>query len=254
MSTITKEKIEECCRDLQRYCYNCIIGVGDKNGSIICDYIQAMKIETNLSDNYRRDLITVLSRLSRFYNNKSFRAMKRDNIVSFLNQFQEPEDKDPKHKWIGTYNITLVHLVHFFKWLYYPNEITKQRLTPQVITNIGKKKRKEQETYSHTDLWSHADDELFLKYCHSKRLRCYHVVSRDTSARPHELLKLKIRDIQFRQNADGFQYAEALVNGKTGSRHVPLINSIPYIKEYLDHEHPQPNNQNAPFYVELARV
>jgi hypothetical protein len=42
------------------------------------------------------------------------------------------------------------------------------------------------------------------------------------------------------------QYAEALVNGKTGSRPIPLIDSIPYLKDYMDHEHPQPGNPNAP--------
>ena len=29
-----------------------------------------------------------------------------------------------------------------------------------------------------------------------------------------------------------------LVNGKTGSRHIPLINSLPYVKDYLNQEHP----------------
>jgi hypothetical protein len=38
-----------------------------------------------------------------------------------------------------------------------------------------------------------------------------------------------------------------LVNGKNGSRHIPLINSITFVKDYLDHEHPQPGNRNAPF-------
>jgi hypothetical protein len=38
---------------------------------------------------------------------------------------------------------------------------------------------------------------------------------------------------------------ELLVNGKTGSRPLVLIDSIPYLKDYLDHEHPQPGNQNA---------
>ncbi len=42
------------------------------------------------------------------------------------------------------------------------------------------------------------------------------------------------------------QYVEVVVNGKTGTRPVPLINSIPYLKDYLDHEHPQPRNPNAP--------
>jgi hypothetical protein len=41
------------------------------------------------------------------------------------------------------------------------------------------------------------------------------------------------------------QYAEILVNGKTGQRHIPLINSIPYLKDWLD-EHPQRTNPNAP--------
>ena len=27
------------------------------------------------------------------------------------------------------------------------------------------------------------------------------------------------------------QYAEVLVNGKTGTRHIPLFSSVPYIKE-----------------------
>jgi len=44
---------------------------------------------------------------------------------------------------------------------------------------------------------------------------------------------------------DGKQYCEINVNGKTGNRHIPLINSIPYIKEYLDYEHPMPTNPNA---------
>jgi hypothetical protein len=69
-------------------------------------------------------------------------------------------------------------------------------------------------------------------------------MSRDTSCRPHELLKLRIRDVVFKNVGDR-QYAEVLVNGKTGSRYIPLINSLPYIKDYLDHEHPFPSNQNA---------
>ena len=47
------------------------------------------------------------------------------------------------------------------------------------------------------------------------------------------------------KNADIRQYAEVLVNGKTGTRHIPLINSIPYLKDYLDHEHPQSGNPNS---------
>ena len=94
-------------------------------------------------------------------------------------------------------------------------------------------------------MWTAQDDLLFFKYCPSKRDSCYHAISRDLSARPHEILKLKIRDIAFK-TAGSSQYVEVVVNGKTGRRPIPLINSIPFLKDYLDHEHPQPNNPNAP--------
>lgn len=43
------------------------------------------------------------------------------------------------------------------------------------------------------------------------------------------------------------QYAEIMVNGKTGTRNLPLIDSIPYIKDYLTNEHPLSGNPNSPF-------
>jgi hypothetical protein len=41
-------------------------------------------------------------------------------------------------------------------------------------------------------------------------------------------LKLKIRDLAFKTTGN-YQYVDAVVNGKTGSRPIPLINSIPYV-------------------------
>jgi hypothetical protein len=55
------------------------------------------------------------------------------------------------------------------------------------------------------------------------------------------------------KTSGNYQYAEVLVNGKTGTRHIPLINSIPYVKDYLDHEHPQPGNPNAAFISGIGK-
>ena len=76
-------------------------------------------------------------------------------------------------------------------------------------------------------------------------------MSRDLSARPHEILNLKIKDVMFKTSGN-FQYAEVLVNGKTGSRHIPLIQSIPYIKDWLSN-HPSRNNPNSPLFIGLGR-
>ncbi len=147
------------------------------------------------------------------------------------------------HKWIGTYNHYLVILSRFFKWLHYPDINASERPKPSVIENLKQLKRKEKSIYKPTDLWTQEDDLLFLKYCPSKRDKCYHMISRDTSARPHEILRLRIKDVVFKM-AENMRYAEVLLNGKTGSRPVPLINSMPYVKDYLN-DHPQASNPNA---------
>jgi hypothetical protein len=55
---------------------------------------------------------------------------------------------------------------------------------------------------------------------------------------------LRIKDVVFKTAGENYQYAEVLVNGKTGSRSVPLFNSIPYVKDWLDY-HIQRGNPNA---------
>ena len=166
-------------------------------------------------------------------------------LLHFWILIARQKHKTRLHKWIGTYNLYRIHLLRFFKWLYYPDIEPNKRSKPAVIENIAELKRKEKSIYKPSTLWTQQDDLLFLKYCPSKRDKCYHAISRDSSCRPHEILKLKIRDIAFKTTGN-YQYAEALVNGKTGSRPIPIIDSIPYLKDYLDHEHPQPTNPNSP--------
>jgi integrase len=172
--------------------------------------------------------------------------MTRNDVVFFLNKLRKRDEEDPMHKWKGTYNNYKITLTRFFKWLYYPNILPTMRSKPQVVQNIANQTRREISIYLPSDLWSEADDRLFLTYCPSKRINCYHVVSRDTSARPHEILGLTIGNIQYKSRGH-YQYAEVVVNGKTGSRSLGFINSIAYVKDYLDHSHPCPNDQSAAF-------
>ncbi|HEY6884675.1 MAG TPA: tyrosine-type recombinase/integrase, partial [Nitrososphaeraceae archaeon] len=211
----------------------------------IINFISSMKTEINLSANHIRNNIMVLTLLSQFHNNKkSFKQMTRQDVLSYLDKLRKPESDDPLHRWIGTYNAYRTLILKFFKWLYYPDLPESHRPRPHIVENIPELKRKEQSIYKPSDLWTVEDDVLFLKYCPSIRDKCYHMISRDTGCRPHEILKLKIKDVVFKTSGNN-QYAEVLVNGKTGSRYIPLINSIPYVKDWLD-QHPQQRNPNAP--------
>jgi integrase len=240
-------KIDETTAGLESSFANLLRSINEDNAATIVKYVAAMKREVNLSDLYRRDVIAVLCKFSKYNgnNNKLFSDLAQSHILSFLDSFRKTEIQDPLHKWIGTYNLYRIHLLRFFKWLYSPDIEPDNRPKPSIMENIPQLKRKESSIYKPSDLWTPQDDLLFLKYCPSKREKCYHAISRDTSCRPHEIVKLKIKDVVFKTNGN-YQYAEVLVNGKTGTRPIPLINSIPYLKDYLDHEHPHPGNPNAP--------
>jgi integrase/recombinase XerD len=234
--------------------------LSEENALTICEYIIAMNREINPRLSYKRYIIEFVSELSRAVGiEKKFIDMTRDDILCYLDKCRKPENEDPLHKWIGSYNIKLVVLSRFFKWLYYPNiedpkrrsEISALERKPKCIMGLKQLKRKEISCYKPSDLWTQEDDLLFLKWVTNKRDRCYHAMARDLSARPHEILNLKVKDIVFKA-AGNKQYAEVSVNGKTGSRHIPLIQSIPYVKDWLSN-HPSRNNPNSPLFVGLGR-
>lgn len=238
------DRIEKITEELGSHVRNLLYATGT-NANTIIDYINTMKHEINYSNHYGKDTAGILCRFSKYYKNKPFKEISRNDIISFLDSLRKTETQDPLHKWVGTRNTYRIYLLRFFRWYYSPNLEPSKRPKPAVMDNIPKLKRKEKSIYKPSDLWTPEDDLLFLKYCPSKREKCYHAVSRDLSARPHEILKLKIKDLSFK-NIGSSQYVEVVVNGKTGTRPIPLINSIPYLKDYLDHEHPQPGNPNSP--------
>jgi hypothetical protein len=120
-----------------------------QNCSIIVDYILAMQTEVNPSPRYRVDTIFKLKQLAEFHNAKSFRDMTRQDVLDFLDNLRKPESVDPMHKWIGTHETSRIILLHFFKWLYYPDfSPARKRPKPAIMDNIAKLKRREISTYS----------------------------------------------------------------------------------------------------------
>ena len=215
------------------------------NCKVIVDYISALQVEVGPSESYRISTIQALKHFVDFHKPKTFAEMERQDVIDFLDSFRKPESVDPLHKWIGTHGFYRIVLMRFFRWLYSPDLPQRNRPKPAIMENVPKLKRREVSIYKPTDLWTEEDDALFFKYCPSARDRCWHAVSRDTGCRPHELLKLKIKDVIVQQLDSGYQIARINVNGKTGTRNVRLNNSYPRLKDWLSNGHPIPGNPNA---------
>jgi hypothetical protein len=192
------KSIDNATERLQKYVHKQLTQLSIENAIFITKYIECQKTEINLSDTYRHTVITSLITLSRYFNNKDFRLLTRPNMINYFDSLRKSEDVDPTHKWIGTYNLKKKIFLKFFKWVYSPDEEAKNRPIPEIMQDIMILKREEQSIYKPDDLWSLEDDRLFLDYCPDKRMRCYHVIARDTSARPSEILKLRVKEITFK--------------------------------------------------------
>jgi integrase len=224
-----------------------------ENGKMLCDFITAGINNQNIKPNTKLTHIKILCWFSKYLDYKNFELITRDDIIRYLNSLRKSELSDPTHKWIGTYNTRQMILSKFFRWLYNKNEFdSKKWITPPCMQGIKQLPRKEKSPYKPMDIWTEEDHAIFLKYCPEKRDRCYHAMANDTSCRPHELLSLRIKDLIFKLSSTKKQYAEVhITNSKTKPRTLPLIFSLPYLKDWLD-SHPYGNNPNAFLFISLA--
>jgi hypothetical protein len=69
-----------------------------ENALCVIDCIFSLKIKVNLSDNYRKDLINLLTKFSKSKDIKLFNDITRNDTVSFLDSFRKTENEDPFHR------------------------------------------------------------------------------------------------------------------------------------------------------------
>ena len=87
------------------------------------------------------------------------------------------------------------------------------------------------------------DVRNLVSICHTERERAIIMLLWDSAARIGELSPLNIGHVQFDRYG-----AAIIVSGKTGMRRIRLIESAPYLQEWINH-HPLKDNPNAPLFV-----
>jgi integrase len=177
-----------------RRLYKEILETGPANARIIYDYIISEEAETNIQEFTKSDKIKKLCLLSRFFHHqKCFSEMTKSDILCYLNSLRKAIEVDPTHKSIGTYNGRQMVFMKFLRWIYNPDESDhRKRITPPCMIGIKMLPRREKSPYKPEDIWTADDHAIFLRYCPMARDRFWHSMVYDTSARPHEILNLRI--------------------------------------------------------------
>jgi integrase len=208
-------KVEQVTKGLEPYFRQLLLNIPDHNQDIICNFLQEEILQLNIKPQTIMSKLKVLCYVSRFLEHKSFKDMDRQDVVLYLSSLR----KEGSTKWIGTHNGRVLVLHKFF-------------------TKIGR-----------PEVMTSEENAIFLKFCPSKRDKAFYAMQLDTACRPHELLGLNVGDIKFMiENSSNRQYALISVNGKTGTRTLPLIHSLPYVKVWLA-THPEAGNPKAPLFV-----
>lgn len=131
---IINRKISLATEGLPPYIENWLrMKISNINALTISEYVLSLRREINPSQNYTKMQIQALVELSEYSKQKPFEQLMREDVLSFLDKFRKTEDRDPLHKWIGTYNLKREILRQFFTWLNDPNTERNYRSRPKIM-------------------------------------------------------------------------------------------------------------------------
>jgi integrase/recombinase XerD len=211
------------------------------NSSLINDFYQYMK-SNGSSERHQNNNLKAIIAFGKFIGPKvTFYDLKRrEDIIAFLNTKIKHQEQDPDKKWITTWNHYLVHIKHFFRWLYNSHNKPEEKgasdahddqpvlsssdwETPP-LARIKKKKTKRLSPYLETELWERDELLFIIKYEPFKRNKAALALFWDLDARNHEVTLLKIKHIRLRE-----KYGEGEIphEAKTGTGPILLTCSFP---------------------------
>ncbi|MBT6995518.1 tyrosine-type recombinase/integrase [Candidatus Woesearchaeota archaeon] len=132
-------------------------------------------------------------------------------------------------------------LIKFFDWL-------EMKELSEYIKEI-RVKRARNGTLKRENILTEEDIKLLIDSCRTLRDKCLISVLYESTCRLGEISRVKIEDISF----DDYGAEMIIKHSKTetGKRIIPLIDSAPILKEYIN-QHPYSEDENAPLWINMV--
>jgi hypothetical protein len=107
--------INHIANGLPRFVYQQLTEqISPENAVTIIEFIKCQKTESNLLDSTKSLVIRALITLVKYIPNRNFKKLTRVDIINYLDSLRKPEETDPTHGWIGTYNLKRQLFLKFF--------------------------------------------------------------------------------------------------------------------------------------------
>ena len=177
----------------------------------------------------------VLFYMNRLWNitrwvNMDFKEMTEEDIkelVRKIEQMNYTEQTKLDHKKV---------IKKFFKWL-----DGNDRRVKWIKTWMNRNNNKlPDELLNKDDIWK------LIKACYNVRDKAVISVLWESGCRVGELLGMRIKSVQFDDKG-----AVIIVHGKTGSRRLRLVSSVPHLSNWLEH-HPRKDDPEAPLWISIG--
>jgi len=168
---------------------------------------------------------------------KDFEKITKEDIKKFL---AKKSNLKPY-----SFNIYQQRTKDFFKWFY---GVEEKGQFPEIvkwikINTYSPKELSSEELISWEDI-----NNILLPVCESFRDKALLVLLRETGGRINEILKTNISDVRLENDRAFIKLLNSKRRNEESKRENVLINSFPYIENWLRH-HPLKNQKDAPLFI-----
>jgi len=171
-------------------------------------------------------------------------------ILDFGNCIKKPYEKVAKvdimkfleHKMKTVMDSTLSSIKIVLKRFY---RVLNNGECPESVKWLETSRPKKMPIENSGDIITEADILKMIKVCDHPRNKALISALHESACRASEIMDLKIKSVSFDENG-----TVLFVNGKTGQRRIRLVNSTPYLEQWLN-AHPYKKDKDSPLWVVL---
>lgn len=211
--------------------------INSSNSKKIIDFHKELKIN-GISEATQLKYLDRLTTISTWVN-KDFDKLSREDLINLIDEHLTKRN-DYTESTRRTFRIIIKR---FFQWLKgsnrkeYPIEVSWIRTTGN--KNLRKHKNPE-------DMLNDDDIGKMVNVVSHPRNKAFIITLAESGCRVGEILTLTIKKICFDDKGAYF-----LVDGKTGTRRVRVVNSTPYLHAWLS-VHPNKDEPDAPLFINVG--
>ena len=215
--------------------------LSERNSNLIKKYDREM-VRNSLAKGTRLKHLLIILNLTRILK-KDWEDVTRADIEELVYEFIQrysSNGKETHHTWDHKKILKI-----FFRWIKLGSRDFRDVGNPEETKWIHLNRVK--SGIVREQLITDEDVSKMIKSCINPRDKAFFDVHYEAGTRPGEILSLKIKNVKF----DNFG-AFINVDGKTGSRPIRLVKSVPSLANWLDN-HPQKEEPEAPLWIILEK-